>query len=87
MSFRRVPSFSNRYLAFVTSLLAEVVDMFALSHETIAAMKNQLIDAGVSTKRLQLLPSRGWIAVNVTVEEAENLLHADFHNTHPLGTE
>ncbi|KAJ7776843.1 subtilisin-like protein [Mycena maculata] len=67
---------------------AEVVEMFAPSHETIAAVKNWLVDSGLAADRLRLSASRGWIAVNVTVEEAENLLQTEYHvYTHPSGAE
>ncbi|KAF8194430.1 subtilisin-like protein [Mycena galopus ATCC 62051] len=67
---------------------AQIVDMFAPSHETIAAVKNWLVNSGLSSERLRLSPSRGWIAVNVTVEEAENLLQTEYHvYTHPSGAE
>ncbi|KAJ6527095.1 subtilisin-like protein [Mycena capillaripes] len=67
---------------------AQIVDMFAPSRETIAAVKNWLVDSGLSDERLRLSPSRGWIAANVTVEEAEKLLHAEYHvYTHPSGAE
>ncbi|KAJ7480634.1 subtilisin-like protein [Mycena latifolia] len=67
---------------------AEIVDMFAPAHETIAAVKNWLVDSGLSNDRLRLSPSRGWIAVNVTVAEAESLLHTEYHvYTHPSGAE
>ncbi|KAJ7505931.1 subtilisin-like protein [Mycena galericulata] len=65
---------------------AQIVDKFAPSHATIAAVKDWLIDAGLAADRLRLSPSRGWINVNVTVEEAESLLHTEYHvYTHPSG--
>jgi tripeptidyl-peptidase-1 len=65
---------------------AQIVDTFAPSHETIAAVKNWLMDAGLSGDRLRLSASRGWIAVNVTAEEAESLLRTEYHvYTHPSG--
>ncbi|KAJ7659862.1 subtilisin-like protein [Mycena rosella] len=67
---------------------AQIVDMFAPAHETIAAVKNWLFDSGLSGDRLRVSPSRGWIAVNVTVEEAESLLHTEYHvYSHPSGAE
>ncbi|KAJ7149241.1 subtilisin-like protein [Mycena crocata] len=66
----------------------QIVDMFAPLHETIAAVKDWLVHSGLAEDRLRLSPSRGWIAVNVTVEEAESLLHAQYHvYTHPSGAE
>ena len=68
------------------SLTHQIVDTFAPSHETIAAVKNWLMDAGLSGDRLRLSASRGWIAVNVTAEEAESLLRTEYHvYTHPSG--
>ncbi|KAJ7200324.1 subtilisin-like protein [Mycena pura] len=67
---------------------AQVVDAFAPSDGTVAAVKNWLIDAGLARDRLRLSPSRGWIAVNVTAAEAEELLHTEYHvYTHPSGAE
>ncbi|KAF7357282.1 Serine protease S53 [Mycena sanguinolenta] len=66
----------------------EIVSLFAPSHETIAAVKNWLVDSGLSHDRLRLSPSRGWIAANVTVAEAESLLNTEYHvYTHPSGAE
>ncbi|KAJ7624321.1 subtilisin-like protein [Mycena polygramma] len=67
---------------------AQIVDTFAPAHETIAAVKAWLVNAGLAEERLKLSASRGWIAVDATVEEAENLLHAEYHvYTHPSGAE
>ncbi|KAJ7752583.1 subtilisin-like protein, partial [Mycena metata] len=63
---------------------AQVVDLFSPSYETIAAVKNWLVNSGLSEERLRLSPSRGWINVNVTVAEAEDLLRTEYHvYTHP----
>ncbi|KAJ7149248.1 subtilisin-like protein [Mycena crocata] len=66
----------------------QILDMFAPSDEAIAAVKNWLVDAGLADHRLRMSLSRGWIAVNVTVEEAENLLHTEYHvYTHSSGAQ
>ncbi|KAJ6624427.1 subtilisin-like protein [Mycena sp. CBHHK59/15] len=57
----------------------KVVDVFAPSDETIAAVKNWLADSGFSPERLRLSSSRGWIKVDATAEEVENLLHTEYH--------
>ncbi|KAJ7162822.1 subtilisin-like protein [Mycena filopes] len=67
---------------------AKIVETFAPSHETISAVKNWLLGAGLAEERLRLSPSRGWIAVNVTVKEAEELLRTEYHVfAHPSGKE
>lgn len=67
---------------------AQIVDMFAPAHETISAVKNWLEGAGFAPERLRLSPSRGWIAMNVSVAEAESLLHTEYHvYTHSSGAE
>ncbi|KAJ6555036.1 subtilisin-like protein [Mycena vulgaris] len=67
---------------------AQIVDTFAPESETIEAVKAWLVDAGISSERLRLSPSRGWIAANVTVEEAERLLRTEYHvYEHPSGAE
>ncbi|KAJ7725564.1 Pro-kumamolisin, activation domain-containing protein [Mycena metata] len=58
---------------------AQIVDFFSPSHEPIAAVKNWLVDSGLSPERLRLSPSRGWINVDVTVAEAEDLLRTYTH--------
>ena len=64
----------------------EVVDTFAPSKETISAVTNWLVDSGFSRDRLRLSPNRGWIHVNASTSEVENLLNTEYHvYTHPSG--
>ncbi|KAG6864832.1 hypothetical protein C0991_006892 [Blastosporella zonata] len=58
---------------------AEVVDTFAPSDETIAAVTEWLSGAGISADRLRLSPSKGWIDLNATVAEVEDLIMAEYH--------
>ncbi|KAG6875123.1 hypothetical protein C0992_005137, partial [Termitomyces sp. T32_za158] len=58
---------------------SEVVETFAPSGDTIAAVANWLTDAGISRERLRLSISKGWIDLNATVEEMEDLLKAEYH--------
>lgn len=58
---------------------ADVIAAFAPSHETINAVKNWLHDSGISMERLRLSASKGWIEVNATVAEVEDLLKTEYH--------
>ena len=63
---------------------AEIVETFAPSPETISAVTNWLVDSGFSPDRLRLSANKGWIHVNATTAEVEDLLNAEYHvYTHP----
>lgn len=67
---------------------SEVVDTFAPTIETIEAVTNWLVNSGFSRDRLRLAGNKGWIHVNVTTAEAEELLDTQYHvYTHPSGDE
>lgn len=67
---------------------AEVIETFAPSPETISAVTNWLVDSGFSPDRLKLSANRGWIHVNATTAEVEELLDTEYHvYTHPSGGE
>lgn len=67
---------------------AEVVETFAPSEETISAVRNWLTEFGFASERLRLTPSRGWIEVNATTAEVEDLLNTEYHvYSHPSGAE
>ncbi len=57
----------------------EVHNAFAPEEETVANIKGWLTDFGIHGSRIVHSENRGWIAVDVTVEEAEALLLAEFH--------
>ncbi|KDQ49908.1 hypothetical protein JAAARDRAFT_63466 [Jaapia argillacea MUCL 33604] len=57
----------------------DIVDMFSPSDETISAVKNWLVDFGLAPSRIRVSPNKGWIEVNVTTYEAEELLNAEYH--------
>ena len=66
----------------------EVVDTFAPSPETIATVVKWLHDAGLHKDRHRLSVSKGWIEVNATVAEVEDLLDTEYHvYTHSSGAE
>ena len=75
---------SPKYAQHFTPM--EVVDIFAPSKETISVVTNWLVDSGFSRDRLRLSPNKGWILVNASTSEVENLLNTEYHvYTHPSG--
>jgi tripeptidyl-peptidase-1 len=64
----------------------EVIDTFAPSEKTISAVTDWLVDSGFSRDRLRLSASKGWIHLNASTSEVENLLNTECHvYTHPSG--
>lgn len=53
--------------------------MFAPEEETVASIKQWLENFGISGSRVVHSENKGWIAVDVTVEEAEDLLLTEFY--------
>ena len=75
---------SPRYAQHFTPM--EVIDTFAPSEDTISAVTNWLVDAGFSRDRLRLSPNKGWIHLDASTSEVENLLNTEYHvYTHPSG--
>lgn len=74
------PSYGKHYTP------AEIVDTFAPSDETITAVTNWLIDSGFAPNRLRLSANKGWILLEATASEVEDLLKAEYHvYSHPSG--
>lgn len=66
----------------------DVVRTFSPSRETIDAVTNWLTGSGFSSERLRLAPNNGWIHLNATVAEVEELLKTEYHvYNHPSGEE
>jgi hypothetical protein len=53
--------------------------MFAPEEETVANVKEWLTDFGIHGARIVHSENKGWVAVDVTVEEAEELLQTEFY--------
>lgn len=53
--------------------------MFAPGEETVASIMAWLTGFGIHDSRIVHSENKGWIAVDVTVEEAEALLLTEFH--------
>ncbi|KAJ7685503.1 peptidase S8/S53 domain-containing protein [Mycena polygramma] len=58
---------------------AEVAAKFAPTEESIEAVREWLIASGIDAGRIKVATTKSWIRVNTTVEEAENLLKAEYH--------
>ena len=67
---------------------AEIIETFAPSIETISAVSDWLTESGIAKERLRLSLDKGWVEVNVTTAEAEELLKTEYHvYTHSSGAE
>ncbi|EIM86260.1 uncharacterized protein STEHIDRAFT_58060 [Stereum hirsutum FP-91666 SS1] len=66
----------------------QVADHFAPSDEAISAVRAWLNDAGFDEERMKLSHSKGWVEVNATVSEVEELLQTEYNvYTHTSGDE
>ena len=66
----------------------KIAETFSPSKATIDAVRSWLTSSGFATERLKLSPSKGWIEVNATATEVENLLDAEYHvYAHESGSE
>lgn len=67
---------------------SDIVYKFSPSSDTIDTVREWLLSMGIDPLRIQLSPSRGWINVDVSVEEAEHLLQTEYNvYKHVSGTE
>jgi len=57
----------------------QVAAAFAPSDESVDTVRTWLIDSGFTRDRVRVTPTKGWIEVNATVEEAERLLLTEYH--------
>jgi tripeptidyl-peptidase I len=65
-----------------------VADYFAPSEASIFSVKSWLSDTGFHPDRIRVSFSNGWIEVNATVAEVEDLLSAEYYvYAHPSGHE
>ncbi|KAF8879106.1 subtilisin-like protein [Gymnopilus junonius] len=76
------PQYGQHYTA------AEIIDLFAPSKETIESVTHWLTESGISRERLRLSANKGWIHLNATAAEVEDLLKAEYYvYTYPSGDE
>jgi len=65
----------------------QIAAKFAPSTESFETVHAWLIENGVEPHRVKLSPTKGWLEVTSTVEEAESLLNAEYHvYDHETGT-
>jgi tripeptidyl-peptidase-1 len=67
---------------------SQIASTFAPSDESVDAVRGWLNSSGFAPDRLKVTPTKGWIEVNMTVEEAEQLLRAEYYvHAHNSGKE
>lgn len=67
------PNFGNHWSP------EQVIETFAPSTETIDTVRNWLYEEGIDESRVRIAPTKVWIQVNATVEEAERLLQTQYN--------
>ena len=58
----------------------QVVEAFAPSNETVEAVRDWLIKAGIHKARVTHSDNKAWLAFDATTEEAEGLLQTEYHS-------
>ena len=53
--------------------------MFAPSDVAVAAVRNWLVASGIAAERITHSDNKGWLAFDAPAEEAESLLHTEYH--------
>ncbi|KAH8797933.1 peptidase S8/S53 domain-containing protein [Xylogone sp. PMI_703] len=57
----------------------KIADTFAASEETVESVKSWLMASGIEDSRIKLSNGRNWLKLDVTVQEAEALLHTEYN--------
>lgn len=57
----------------------QVIEVFRPATESVEAVREWLTEFGISAKRVTLSENKAWLAFNVSGQEAERLLHAEFY--------
>ena len=80
VSHPRSPNYGKHWSA------GDIVRTFAPTDETIHVVRNWLVTSGIEEHRISLGRTKGWMRVNVTVEEAERLMNTEYNvYTHMSG--
>lgn len=66
------PNYGNHYTA------EQVKEMFKPSQESVDAVTDWLESEGIDRDRMKLSNSGGWVEINLTVDEAERMLDAEY---------
>lgn len=64
----------------------EVNRAFMPATETVQAVRDWLVAAGISGERISLADNHVWLAFDAATEEAERLLHTEFHEQYLEGS-
>lgn len=72
-SHHRSPNYGKYYTA------EEVHDLFAPSEDSVAAVRNWLESAGISSDRISQSYNKQWIQFDADAEEVERLLHTEYY--------
>lgn len=82
VSHPKSPNYGKHWTA------GDVARTFAPGDETINTVRSWLVASGIGEERIVLGRTKGWIQVNVTVEEAEQLMNTEYNvYTHASGKE
>ena len=82
VSHPKSPSYGKHWTA------GDIARTFAPSDETVDAIRNWLIASGIGEERIVLTRTKGWIQVDATVQEAEQLMNTEYNvYTHISGKE
>lgn len=66
----------------------QLIETFAPNQQTIDSVTEWLVSSGISRDRLRLSHNKGWIHLDATTSEVEDLLNAEYHvYTHSSGVE
>lgn len=82
VSHPKSPKYGNHWTA------GDIARTFAPSDQTIDTVRNWLVASGISEERIAFGRTKGWIQVDATVEEAEQLMNTEYNvYTHISGKE
>lgn len=57
----------------------EVIKKFAPAEETVKRVRAWLVEAGIEEGRITHTDNQGWLAFEASRDEAERLLHTEYH--------
>lgn len=57
----------------------DIVDTFSPLAETVDSVREWLVSSGISADRILHSSNKGWIGFDATVDEVEELLHAEYY--------
>ncbi|KAF9495245.1 hypothetical protein BDN71DRAFT_1506993 [Pleurotus eryngii] len=73
VSHPKSPQYGNHWTA------GKIADTFAPSEETISTVHNWLVGSGIPAERIKISPTKGWINVDASVAEANDLLRTEYN--------